>query len=88
MARNIIPAAGAFTGSNHQFTTFLTQGRSLHPMQRVGLVDHSGFGVVPAASPYTMGSNARPAKATNLKFPNMLNTSIIAATRGSATHIA
>jgi hypothetical protein len=84
---NSSPIAGAFQGAMHIRTPFLTDGRSLHPLQRLGMVPHSGMAVYPASGVPGMHSNLYPAKASNLMFPNTLNTSIIAATRGGATHV-
>lgn len=45
-----INVAGAITGPNHVFANnVLTDGRSLHPLQRLGLVSHSGYPNIGAA---------------------------------------
>lgn len=50
MASSKLALVGGVVGFHHTPGAYLlTQGRSLHPMQRQGSVSHSGFASVPAA---------------------------------------
>lgn len=80
MARPVLNISGAFIGPNHGFASrVLTDGRSLHPLQRSGAVAHLGFAVEPAAGQPGLGTG--PAAAgPNLGMPHVLNVSIVSAT--------
>jgi hypothetical protein len=68
---NMPMGTGGFTGGAHSFTSFLSGGRSLHPLQRSGQVGASGLpAVMPAGA--TPGTLTPPAKQTNLRYPNTL----------------
>lgn len=46
--QSMFNAVGAIIGLNHGFgSRFLQDGRSLHPLQRVGNVDHTGWPSIP-----------------------------------------
>lgn len=66
---------GPVSGDNHLTAArVLTDGRSLHPMQRQGDVPHSGFPSLAAGSPAGQG-NAPAAAETHLLSPAVLNPS-------------
>lgn len=81
MARKTVPIVGAFGGATHTFNTaVLTDGRSLHPLQRLGLVAHSGWPNM--GTPRLAGvDTAPPAGGPALGGPPLLDTSITAALR-------
>lgn len=79
-SRSKVPVVGAFTGAVHGFTTrVLTDGRSLHPDQRAGLVAHTYWPSLPAARLPGLGS-APPAGAPDISYPHILSPSITTAT--------
>lgn len=43
-------------GNTHTHTPFLTDGRSLHPLQRLGHVEHSGLASIGVASAPSFGN--------------------------------
>ena len=84
MARPSYPVIGAFNGPMHPFaSSFLTQGRSLHPMQRIGDVAHTGWPSEGAGATPGLG-NAPPAGGPDLKLPLQLSFSLTTATNPAA----
>ena len=78
-------AAGGFRGFMHLPIAYLTDGRSLHPSQREGMVPHSGFSVIPAQAPPSLGG-APPARASDLALPSTLYTGV-GAMAGARFHV-
>ena len=75
---------GAIVGPLHAFASrLLTDGRSLHPLQRTGEVDHTGWPSIPAARTPSI-SDAPHAGGPQLAYPNVLNISITTATNPAA----
>ncbi len=70
----------------HNFTPFLTDGKSPHPLQRMGSVALHGFPVMGAAGGAGLG-RAPPAAMSDLGTPPVLDTSITAATRNPAHRV-
>jgi len=70
-----IPIVGAIVGTTHMKGGYLlTDGRSLHPLQRSGAAAHSGYpsvGVPPLA-----GSGGPPAAQTDISYPARLTPTI------------
>lgn len=66
------PVLGAINGASHGFAAKLfNRGRSLHPLQRVGVVPNLGFPNVGAVALPHVGS-APPAGGPALAYPDTL----------------
>lgn len=86
---NRVAIIGAITGPMHNFSSrVLTAGRSLHPLQRIGSVSHSGYPSVGAASVpgFQSGPPAAPNPLTG--YPPTLNISIVQATGHAGTRVS
>lgn len=68
--------AGSFSGTMHSFATFLTGGKSLHPLQRNGDVPDTGMHSIPArGTGVSMSGTHRTVPNSNLSTPPTLNIS-------------
>lgn len=79
MARNQIPIVGAIVGPMYDFATrVLFDGRSLHPLQRIGDAGHSGFPSIGAGTPSGFGDapDAAPPSMAALGYPHILSPAI------------
>jgi hypothetical protein len=61
--------AGAYTGSNYIPSLFAPGGKSLHPLQRAGVVPDAGIPNTPAAGGGGMSANTPAAAPLNLGQP-------------------
>jgi len=63
--------------NTHRFTTFLSGGKSLHPLQRQGSVPTAGFQVQPAGGQPGLQDAQKGVPPTNLILPPMQNVTIL-----------
>jgi hypothetical protein len=64
-------AIGTFGTAVHGFTSYLQDGRSLHPLQRNGMVGHSGYANIGIPT-FNAVSSAPPAAPTHLGLPPVM----------------
>jgi len=83
MAKSQVALIGPIVGTMHQFTSLFSDGRSLHPMQRIGDVPHSGLPNFGAASVPGF-QHGPPAGGPDTSYPHILDPSITTAMNPAA----